>query len=692
MSSSISALASKGFSVFQKIGGEIADVVDENVNKVKFAVAGVFDSKEISDVKHRLRDIINQIDTTDLGNRGNSQSYETLQAELKTFIDRMCSPDSTEDPLYILESLAHLLPQKILEQALKDVNDVDGLQSALKKAQESIQTAKTYLELTGEQPLSEKMSNFIRNVIDDVNNVIRMILSAFGLIGLLTPNDGEDDHFKMHKIESLIPLLAALAAILAPTLSSSAAAGMVVGGILLTLVVLTVIYTKILRPAPSHLSHAENWTKLAKDSKQYSVSGRSSQMNDMAAALIARTPVLITGKTGVGKTEMVKGFVHDVHHTNKYPQLKGKTFFYINTTNITGQHLREHVDPLEKINTFLRNGNYRDEVVLIFDEIHNAYTQENAKAGERLKTYLRGGGENFPYVIGLTTEEDYQKEMATDQATADRFKAGHIKLDNTNQVETLTILNEHLIRFPKNIIAYDESLLYLIQQTAQHFPNDTQPYGAINILERCINSIGIHQKSQNQIDLEKKKTLLQCYHVMKGATYGSKNLVEKNDTLEKDIKNIYAMENDTALTGEVAALQTEVDKENAKLEKMDRLLNDLREVKQRAFKSVIALEGVVEDQINSRSNRNLNTYLLAEKFFKPSLINQIETKAKEKDVRVKIELTTEIIDEAIKAEGIRREQEAIKKKEAAEKQVQEQMELLKKLDAQLHQHSHSSHK
>ncbi|HEY4831329.1 MAG TPA: AAA family ATPase [Waddliaceae bacterium] len=627
---------------FSSLGAEIIESISYGADRIKTVVSSVFESQAISQTKEKLSNIINQIDTADLPNDANKGLLKGLREELTAFADAISERGAIEDPLKALDQIVTLIPRKILEEAIKQIDNSRTVEEILQRAKNSIGAAKEYFEVSEELGFSEKLHTFLRDTTDNLLILIDTILSAFGLSDLfIPPEDDMHAHFKSHKIESLIPLLAALVAVLAPMVSASTSVGLIIGGIFLGLVGLTILYVKVLRPVPPHLCHAENWTKYTKEGKRYSLDGRKVQMDEMTSALIAKVPVLITGKTGVGKTEMVKGLAYEIEHTDKYPELKGKTVFYINTTDIADKNLAEHVHPLEKINSVLRNGNLRDRVILVFDEIHNAYTQENAKAGERLKTYLRGREENFPYVIGITTDEEFQAHMKNAEATMGRFK--RINLESTNKADTLTILNKHLLRHSPQTFISKETTEYLYDKALECFEDDVQPHIGLNILDACIVKTGINQKTPEQEKKERLRT----------------EIDRLNSTLEAT-SNTTGCRLEELLIGthmkELERLEKAIEKQTKEVEDLNKLRKQFSKAKAKQFESAMKLERIGEQELCGRHEYHLNKYLLIKHFLQPAL--EAEVKARAENLGIKVEITKELIDEVINEEVERRNKKA----------------------------------
>ena len=276
---------------------------------------------------------------------------------------------------------------------------------------------------------------------------------------------------KGQKVMMLIGLFSLLSAVLIPILGP-ALGGMIVGGALLGIAALSLIYPYF-RPAPTFLPLAQNWSQLYEKGELPVVSGRKESIDEIAATLIGGKGVkmhpMLIGKSGVGKTETAKAFVEAIARGD-YPALAGKQVFYFNTADIVNN--KEMFGSGNKILSQLSKavGAHRENMIFIFDEIHLAcQDRETSVIADQLKTMLDpGNNDGFPYVIGITTEEEFARDIyQRHSAFARRFH--RIPIASTSPEETAEILGSSALRNGAHLILEKGALKSLVEKTEKAF-------------------------------------------------------------------------------------------------------------------------------------------------------------------------------------------------------------------------------
>lgn len=630
------------------------DVVSDIYRRIKLSFASALQDQRITEAKTGLQQTIENINQDDLKAEGNNVHFANLAEQLKTLAKTACQHGNIDDIHKVIEYASALLPTGIQKE--------DDAKATLQKAKRLTGVAKEYLDAVNEKKLSDKVRILLRDVSNGLLNLIDTLQDAFGLADIFLPsdrNDKEEGHEKSHRIEALITILAALVAVLAPVISSTPSVGYLIAGVLLSLVALSLIYSKFLRPTPASLGcESENWTLLLTEekkdvsnesinlteAKRYVSKVRLEERNKMAERLISREPVLITGESGVGKTDFVKNFVLALETTDAYPELKGKTVFYFNTANLIRHHT-DHTGPLEQINKILRDGNHRNDVILVFDEIHNAYDEKN-KEGEKLLSKLGGAEENFPYVIGITTEEQYKKHIATKDATTRRFDGGHIMLESLDAIDTKLVLNELVLHYGHKTFVSEENIKYLTQVAFQLFPDDPQPLGAIQLLSACLKKTGASQQTIQEIKLAEK--------LFKKASIEISNAVlSETELSEKDATKL------EKLNTKIEELQKVVDTQAKEKARLEELRQNYTEIKTQMMKTALEIKNVSNENITA-SMREINTYHFIHQHLLPAMKKNINDNAKcsteneNEKIELNVEITENLINQVISEEQERR--------------------------------------
>jgi MoxR-like ATPase len=542
-----------------------------------------------------------------------------------------------KDPFPLLERLIEEIPLKSLEEAVR-LQSPDHT-SALETARHLLREAEIYLEaVQGKAPIRWRAK--VDSLMEKVISVIESVLNAFGVAEFFKPaeNDMHAD-FKGQKIMLLLSLFTMLSAVIVPILGA-ALGGMVVGGCLLGVAALSLLYP-LVRPAPARLPKAANWTRQFREGQLEVSETRKDRVDEIAQTLIAsdaaKVHVMLLGKSGVGKTETVKALVQAIERGD-YPELKGKEVFYINTADLVNN--TEMFTYGNRILSRLSEemGQHRKKYILIFDEIHMACQSEETAIADQMKTLLDDAKENFPYVIGITTEEDYYRDIyVKHSAFARRFK--RITVENTSDVETLQILNNAILKKAPKLIVETGALAALIQKTKEAFGADApMPSSALRILSQCIQRTADSQKSPLEKKVEVARLRVQA-HYLEGAARQGENLLAYSTQGE-------------LLEAELSQIEERFKKERQDLGRLIRMRDLLMDAKKKTFQAALKV-------VKSAREKDQKLFLFLGKFVAPALDRTVR---KESDrLGVQAVVNEALIDRAIGDElaSDRRAKEAI---------------------------------
>jgi len=522
-----------------------------------------------------------------------------------------------------------------LEQIQEEVrNEFPFHQNALHTAKELLHEAKYYLETAQDLPPSTRTR--ISSLLDSMIAVLESFLNAFGIAVFFKPADNEiHSEFKGQKIMMLVSLFTLLSGVLMPVLGP-ALCGSVLGGIFLATSALSLIYPHF-RPAPTSLPHADNWSKECRIGHLAFPEGRKASLDEIAATLIAsknsHTHALLLGKTGVGKTETIKAFVHALERGD-YPELKGKQVFYINTANLVNS-----ADMFSGSNRILARisealGRHRDQFILVLDEIHLACQKKKKTGiGDQLKTLLDSGKKGFPYVIGITTEEEFYRDIYLDHAAfARRFK--QITIQNTEDSETLKILNHFLIKKAPTILLAPNAIQNLLNKTKSAFGEQAaQPGTSLKILSQCLKKTGPSEKPPLQIQIEQIRNRIQAIYSQSAAA----SLLP------------YTQENETAAKWEkeIQNLEKLLKKEQTDIDYLIALQSELALTKTSAFQTALEASDFARNLL-PKQKKKLKEFLLQTHFLAPALEKTILSQGASLGIPVQINDT--LIDQVIEEE------------------------------------------
>jgi hypothetical protein len=572
---------------------------------------------------------------------------EELKEILTTFFDEAVTSETIEDPSLTMEKLAAIIPFEQLQEAVgKDQK------TALMKAKSMFNQAKYYLENSQARASPTLLSN-IEAILDSVLSFIESILDAFGVARLFKhPESHFQSQFNFQKIMMLVSFFSMLTTMLIPLLGPMIAAP-IIGGTLLLIGVLSVIYP-LISPLPLHLPHAKNWSKefLQNDAVSLSLlKARKNILDTMANTLIKNSdgklkkhPLLI-GKSRVGKTQTAKALVHAIERGD-YPELKGKKVFYINTTKLCKKgDLWEGKDPIEQISAAM--GRHKENIILVFDEIHVAFQGEkNAIVGQKLKEMLDPNGD-FPYVIGITTSQEFLNNISLDEAFVNRFNP--ITLENTSPEITKEILNKSILTSESKPFCEKGIAEMIHKKTSEQ--NWTQPYSSLVLLKECMQLTSDMQESQLKKDIQvlmNKKEFL--------ASNSSVNPID----FENPDETSYAIEE---LEEKINALSLQLKKETEKIDLLFQRKDQISDVKLETFRTVMKVAMLKGNTpLTTENKAQLNAFLLMSHFLSPALEKFVKNQSKKLGIQA-------VIDEAVIESAFKKQKELEDKKNNAVKQA-----------------------
>jgi ATP-dependent Clp protease ATP-binding subunit ClpA len=356
-----------------------------------------------------------------------------------------------------------------------------------------IETSKKFLEIAKEDlskaknSFPAKISREVKNVLNALIQVLESFIHAFGFGNFFSPAKSKlEADSKSNKILTLLTLFGTISTIVIPLVGPTIGA-LILGGFFLTLGALSLIYPLIKR-APENLpGRAINLTKEAIE-KPTIHEGRNELLDQIADILSQKTHVMLTGPSRVGKTTLTKALAAAIE-SGKYPALKGKKVFYINTAQLASEKASFMGGSFEFLHDISEAmGKDRDNIILVLDEIHNA-CRMNHELADNLKTLLDEGGA-FPRVIGITTGEDLDRDMSENVPFLNRFR--HLAVSQMSEAETIPVLAKIARNHSeKPLLARDALNLIYTKSQKHQLP---QPKAAIDLLNECIRIVSPNSK------------------------------------------------------------------------------------------------------------------------------------------------------------------------------------------------------
>ena len=293
--------------------------------------------------------------------------------------------------------------------------------------------------------------------------------------------------------------------------------------------------------------YAKNLNKLAEEAKLDPVIGRDEEIRRLLQILSRRTknnPILV-GEPGTGKTAIAEGLAHRIIEGDVPENLKNKQIFALDMgALIAGAKYKGEFE--ERLKSVIKEVTQSEgDLVLFIDEIH---TLVGAGGGEGamdaaniLKPALARGELR---AIGATTLDEYQKYFEKDKALERRFQK--VLVDEPDTESAISILRgikdkyegHHKVRIK------DDAIIGAVMLSNRYITNRFLPDKAIDLMDEAASKLRMEINSKP----------------------------EELDTLDRKIRQI-----------EIELVAIEREKEEAKITRLNRELNELKEKRNALF-------------------------------------------------------------------------------------------------------------
>ncbi len=282
----------------------------------------------------------------------------------------------------------------------------------------------------------------------------------------------------------------------------------------------------------------------------------------------------------------------------------------------------------------------------------------HAVFGEQLKTCLDPGSANFPYVIGITTEEEYYRDIYVNNAAfARRFK--RINIENSDPSETLAILTNTFLKQAPKLILENGALQILQEKTKTAFSaNAPEPITSLKILSRCIQKIDETKKSSLEEKVEQMRMQIHALHAQNSAGQGRSFLPYPR---REQIRQ---------LEGDLQQLEQNLHREKRELNQFFQLRDNLAESKIAAFKTVVKIAHLPENGLSTNNQTAFTAFLLFSHFLAPAQEQCVRREATR--LGIKTVLNAGLIDQVIQEE-IDNEKKVKQAIERGKQQMKERM-------------------
>ncbi|MBA3604303.1 MAG: AAA family ATPase [Parachlamydiaceae bacterium] len=183
---------------------------------------------------------------------------------------------------------------------------------------------------------------------------------------------------------------------------------------IISVIALAMFYTRYCKPCPIDQVGLKNLTidLLSKNSPIYP---RQDILKKIEAAFQAQKGVILVGSPGAGKSWIARSFTEQVAAGKICNFIKDPQVFFCNSSNFT--EMGPNACSFNSIEENFKK--FNDQVIFFFDEFQALFKNKKAlgnNCGEQIKTFC----EDFKYIIGATTTDEYAEYVEPQTAIVSR--------------------------------------------------------------------------------------------------------------------------------------------------------------------------------------------------------------------------------------------------------------------------------
>ncbi|MCT3582421.1 AAA family ATPase [Levilactobacillus brevis] len=242
--------------------------------------------------------------------------------------------------------------------------------------------------------------------------------------------------------------------------------------------------------------------KVNNDLGNYNTIGREADMERLIAILSNKRKhhPLIIGEPGVGKTDLIEGFVKKIVLGEVPATMQNKTVWVLELARLMKQKDMPFIGLFESLIDELKQDHPDD--YLFIDEIHTvmgagSHQGNSLDAGNVLKPALARGEINL---IGATTVEEYGDNIEPDGALMRRFSL--LMLAEPTLPETLEILEGLKSQYEEfhHVKIAKDALPYMVTFSHRYMPDRFMPDKAIDLMDDACSFANL--KDQEEVTRE----------------------------------------------------------------------------------------------------------------------------------------------------------------------------------------------
>jgi hypothetical protein len=343
-----------------------------------------------------------------------------------------------------------------------------------------------------------------------------------------------------------------------------------------------VAYQRYFKPCPKEHGGLKNLTieVLKKKKITYPMLDIIQQIE---TAFARKKGVILVAPPGSGKSSIARALAEQINEGKICASIKNAQLFACGATKFKSME-----DSLSSIEETFKN--HVENVIFFFDEFHSLFKKDaymGANSADEVKLFC----EEFKYVIGATTSDEYSELIENQKAIVDRrFVVIHMPTLTDEKIEI--ILSQFLQISNPEINIEKDALKFIIENSEKFNSNTAKIDAAQSLLDQAINKISFTEFTdlKKQIfELEDRIGLLS--QKIKNATHCEvAQLNCEVAQLNTEIKEAKK---------ELAQLQQDLSKKNQQVERIKKIETCYLKLKQQSYRTAnpnITLESNPEVQ------------------------------------------------------------------------------------------------
>ena len=251
--------------------------------------------------------------------------------------------------------------------------------------------------------------------------------------------------------------------------------------------------------------YTTNLNKLAKKGELDDLIGRDKEIEKIVKVLARRKKnnVILVGKSGVGKTQIIYGIANRINKNMVPNILRGKEIVMINITAlVSGTHFRGMFE--ERINGLFEELKQSDKYILFIDDMQTVLKSSNKEKDTDISSMMGNIlTEGNVRVIGTVNFKDYRN--AIESNTSIERKLQKIIIEPTTFDETVEILNKNKEYYEEHHkVVYDEKVIETCVKLSERYITERSlPDSAFDVLDLSGANTCLIKKDSNEISEHK---------------------------------------------------------------------------------------------------------------------------------------------------------------------------------------------